>query len=297
MNQMPPVACQIRPISTPKEMSLVVELQRAVWPGSELEIVPAHLLLTAVHNGGLLAGAFAEERLIGFVFSFLGFHQSAEGRQLKHCSHMLGVHPEFRDAGIGRALKCYQREFVLRQGLKLITWTYDPLLARNAHLNIARLGAVCNTYLVDFYGELADGLNVGLPSDRFQVDWWIAEARVAKRLQSDLNARPGLDAYLAADTWLINPPETSGRPRPPGDIRVPEPPPATALLEIPADFLALKAADPSAALHWRLSTREVFVELFRHGYIVTDFIYQPGPPRRGVYVLSRTDSGHPETDR
>lgn len=287
----------IRTIDRADELAEVIDLQRLVWPGSELEIVPAHLLLTAIHSGGLLAGAFAGMRLVGFVFSFLGFHESAEGRLLKHCSHMLGVHPEFRDAGIGRALKSYQRESVLRQGLRLITWTYDPLLARNAHLNIGRLGAICNTYLVDFYGQLADSLNVGLPTDRFQVDWWIATARVAGRLQSDPASRPGIDAHLAAGAWLINPHEAPGRPRPPSDLHTPQPPPATALLEIPADFLALKAADPLAALRWRLSTRDVFLELFRRGYVVTDFIYQPGPPPHGLYVLSRTDSRYPEPDR
>lgn len=284
----------IRTIDRPNELAEVIDLQRLVWPGSELEIVPAHLLLTAVHNGGLLAGACAGKRLVGFVFSFLGFHESAEGRLLKHCSHMLGVHPEWRDAGIGRALKRYQREFVLRQGLTLITWTYDPLLARNAHLNIARLGAVCSTYLVDFYGELADGLNVGLPTDRFQVDWWIATSRVAGRLQPDPASRPDLDAYLAAGAWLVNQPRTPGQPVPPTDTVLPDLLPTTALLEIPTDFLTLKSTDPAGALQWRLSTRKIFLALFDRGYTVTDFIYQPGPPPRCLYVLSRTDSRHQE---
>ncbi len=278
----------IRTLDRPDELSQVVDLQRLVWPGSELEIVPAHLLLTAAHNGGLMAGAFIGQRLVGFVFSFLGFHELAGERLLKHCSHMLGVHPEFRDAGIGRALKIYQREFVLRQGLRLVTWTYDPLLARNAYLNIARLGAVCNTYLVDLYGELADGLNVGLPTDRFQVDWWIATPWVSQRLQHAPSSRPGLAAHLAAGAWLINPSQAPGQPTPPANPRLPTSPPATALLEIPADFLALKAADPGAALQWRLSTRAVFLSLFSAGYNVTDFISEPGPPPRGWYVLSRT---------
>lgn len=287
-------AYHIRTLDRPDELAQVVDLQRVIWPGSELELVPAHLLLTAVHNGGLMAGAFAEKRLVGFVFSFLGFHESTEGCLLKHCSHMLGVHPEFRDAGIGKALKCYQREFVLRQGLTLITWTYDPLLARNAHLNIARLGAVCNTYLVDFYGALADGLNVGLPTDRFQVDWWITTPRVTGHLQSDPTSRPGLKAHLAAGARLINPSRVPGQPVPPADTVLPDLLPATTLLEIPTDFLTLKSADPAGALQWRLSTRRVFLALFDRGYKVTDFIYQPGPPARGLYVLSRTDSRQQE---
>lgn len=278
----------IRPIDQPDELALVVALQRCVWPGSDIEIVPAHMLLTAAHNGGLMAGAFVGETLVGFVFSFLGFHELGGKRLLKHCSHMLGVHPAFRDAGIGTALKRYQREFVLGQGLELITWTYDPLLARNAYLNIARLGAVCNTYLVNLYGDLADGLNAGLPTDRFQVDWWIAAPWVAQRLQSDPGSRPGLDEHLAAGARLINLPHVPGQPTPPTAAHLPGPLPPTVLLEIPADFLALKAADPAAAWHWRLSTRETFRTLFSQGYQATDFIYQPGPPARGLYVLTRT---------
>jgi len=129
------VALDIRLLHTAEEMSQVESLQQAVWPGADVEIVPAHLLLTAAHNGGLVAGAWAGERLAGFVFSFLGLHETESARCLKHCSHQLGVHPDFRSAGVGYALKTHQREHVLRQGLELITWTYDPLLARNAQLN------------------------------------------------------------------------------------------------------------------------------------------------------------------
>jgi predicted GNAT superfamily acetyltransferase len=182
-------------IDTPEELAEVEALQRVVWPGNDLEVVPAHVLLTAQHNGGLVAGAWAGERLAGFVFGFLGFHDVEPAHRLKHCSHMLGVHPDFRGAGIGCALKTYQREHVLRQGLDLITWTYDPLLARNAQLNIAKLGAVCTTYLPNLYGAMRDGLNAGLPSDRFQVDWWITTQWVADRLSratGDCGSRRGL---------------------------------------------------------------------------------------------------------
>ena len=269
-------------------MADVEALQRIVWPGDDLEIVPAHVLLTAAHNGGLVAGAWAGERLAGFVFGFLGFHESETARRLKHCSHMLGVHPDFRSAGVGYALKMFQREHVLRQGMDLITWTYDPLLARNAQLNIAKLGAVCNTYLANLYGEMRDGLNAGLPSDRFQVDWWIA-------------TRGWLTAWAVRraiargwPTWRRAAPSGATRP---GQTATPQPPDpsspvveagATVLVEIPADFLALKAADPVLALRWRLGTRAAFEALFRQGYAVTDFVHEPGSTPRAVYVLTRT---------
>lgn len=266
-------------------------LQRIIWPGNDLEIVPSHVLLTAAHNGGLLASAWAGDRLVGFVFGFLGFHGRGPERRLKHCSHMLGVHPDYRNSGIGAALKAYQRDFVLRQSLELITWTYDPLLARNAQLNIARLGAVCDTYLPDLYGPLRDGLNAGLPSDRFQVAWWIRTPRVADRLSETAHLPIRLAAHLAAGAALVNPPGGDGAPQPPAP---PFDAPAAdvVLVEIPTDFLALKAADPALARRWRLATRGAFSARFAQGYVVADFVRDAG---RAVYVLRRERPSSQET--
>jgi predicted GNAT superfamily acetyltransferase len=278
----------IRLLTGAEEMSQVEALEQAVWPGADTEIVPGHLLLTAAHNGGLVAGAWTGDRLAGFVFGFLGFHEAEPARRLKHCSHMLGVHPDFRSAGVGYALKAFQREHVLRQGLDLITWTYDPLLARNAQLNIAKLGAVCTTYLPNLYGALRDGLNAGLPSDRFQVDWWIATRRVADRFSRTPVDRGGCaDLTAAGAVWLI-PPGPAGTPQPPDPSAPVGEAGATMLVEIPADFLALKAVDPVLALRWRLGTRAAFEGLFRQGYAVTGFVHESGSTPRAVYVLTKT---------
>ncbi len=287
----------LRVLETPEDMAAVEALQREVWPGSETDVVPTHLLLTAAHNGGLVMGAFVEDRLVGFVFGFLGMYQTPNGPQPKHCSHMLGVHPDYRDQGLGYALKRAQWQIVRHQGLDLITWTYDPLLSRNAHLNIAKLGAVCNTYLRAVYGEMRDGLNAGLPSDRFQVDWWVNAPRVARRLSGEPPRRLSRDEYVKAGAVLLNPAEyaTDGWPHPPevpdiqATIQTERGPSCltTVLVEIPADFLGLKAADMELALAWRLHTRALFEELFAQGFLVTDFIHEPGPPPRSFYVLVR----------
>lgn len=277
----------LRLLSTAAEIAEAEVLQRAVWPGNDIEVVPTHVLLTAAHNGGLVAGAFAEGRLAGFVWGFLGTDTSVSPPRLKHCSHQLGVHPDYRNTGIGYALKCFQREFVLSQGLDRITWTYDPLLARNARLNIARLGAVCRTYFRNLYGAMQDDLNAGLPSDRFQVDWWIASERVTDRVAGKARARPTLSALLLAGATLLNPPASTGRPEPPdlgsGAALAGE----VLLIEIPPDFLALKAADPAMALRWRLATRDAFETLFERGFAVTDFVSGAGPSPRTAYVLTR----------
>ncbi len=206
-------------LETPEEMAAVEELQRLVWSAPDIEIVPKDILLAIVHNGGLAIGAFAGSELVGASFGFPGFYQTPDGPRLKHHSHILAVHPDWRSKGIGFALKRAQWQMVRKQGLDRITWTYDPLLSRNAHLNVARLGAVCNTYLRSEYGEMLDGLNAGLPSDRFQVDWWLNSQRVERRLSR--RSRPTLDLnyFRLAEATLLKACWNPGHmPRPPEEI-------------------------------------------------------------------------------
>jgi len=281
----------IRLLETPDEMKLVEELQRQVWPGSETDVVPSHVLITVVHNGGLVLGAFEEEQLIGFVFGFPGLERTPDGPRPKHCSHQMGIHPQYRDSGIGFELKRAQWQMVRHQGLDHITWTFDPLLSRNAHLNISKLGAVCSTYRESEYGELRDGLNAGLPSDRFQVDWWINSRRVEKRLSKRPRptlklahiARSGLRPLytpLFSDAGRMRPPEHM----PPFEDRL-------LLVEIPTNFMEIKAKEFSLARDWRFFSRELFETAFAKNYIVTDFVFDAneGSPR-GMYVLTHGDS-------
>ncbi len=249
------------------------------------------MLITAVHNGGLVLGAFEEEKLIGFLFGFPGLEGTPDGPRPKHCSHMMGILPDHRDSGAGFALKRAQWQMVRHQGLDHITWTYDPLLSRNAHLNIAKLGAVCTTYRRAEYGEMRDGINAGLPSDRFQVDWWIntrrVETRLGKRsrptLKLDHVNRAGLRPFYSLHT------STDNLPRPPEHV----PPFDDRLLlaEIPVNFQDLKSKDFALARDWRFFTRELFETAFKASYIVTDFIFDnnEGNPR-GLYVLTHGES-------
>ena len=277
----------IKLLESPEDMTLVEDLQRAVWPGSETDVVPAHVFITAVHNGGLVIGAFIEEELIGFVFGFPGLDFTPDGPRPKHCSHMMGIRPGQRDSGVGFALKRAQWQMVRKQGIDHITWTYDPLLSRNAYLNIAKLGAVCNTYRRSEYGDMRDGLNAGLPSDRFQMDWWVNTRRVERRLGRRARGPLKLKDFSKADLQPIYTPPalTSGLIRPPEHF----PPLEGRLLlaEIPSDFGALKDADFAAAHDWRLFSREFFEAAFAAGYIVTDFIYDGG---RSFYVLANGES-------
>lgn len=299
----------IRILESPEDLYPIESLQRLVWPGSDIEVLPGHMLIAAVHNGGIALGAFlqndADENnnkaddnlLVGFVFGFPGYYSTADGPRLKHHSHMLGIHPNHRNKGLGYLLKRAQWQMVRQQGIDRITWTYDPLLSMNAQLNIFKLGAVCNTYFVDYYGELQDQLNIGFPTDRFQVDWWINTRRVNSRLGK--NARPQLDLsqYTAANAFLLNPNKTiNGIPYPnPNELKFPNEKEALLMIEIPNDFQTLKRAEPDTALRWRIQCRELFQIAFRAGYLVTDFVRDHQQKEneqlsRSYYILSYGES-------
>lgn len=270
------MSVEIRALDTSEDAALVVGLQRAVWGSDE---APAHVLLTAAHNGGLCAGAFVDGVLAGFVWGFLGLDHRADPPRLKHCSHQLGVHPAYRNLGLGFQLKRFQWEFVRNQGIDLITWTYDPLLAANARLNIARLGAVCNTYRRNEYGDLNDDLNAGLPTDRFQVDLWVESSHVRAAMTTRGHEAPS----LADVRWFNLPPEDS--PALPPDAAqlaalVDESQPVA--LAIPPDFQALRDADSGQAATWRYASRTAFEALFARGYTVVNFGRRPD---YGFYLL------------
>lgn len=294
-----PDSYTIRRLKTIEECHEAENLQRRAWGIEEVDIAPAHILLTVGKNGGVVLGAFApidgREQMVGFVFGFLGTREGHYGPEapaqvkLKHCSHMMGVVPEWQSWGVGFALKLAQREAARAQALRLITWTFDPLESRNANLNISKLGAVCNTYLVNVYGELRDDLNRGLTTDRFQVDWWIASKRVETRLKSN---RPPLtrDLYQKAGTPLMNEArfDDRGLPHPPGAIQ-----PVSGdrgLVEFPALFQDVKRLDPGLARAWREQTRAIFQAAFASGFTVTDMLYERGATPRSFYVITRTES-------
>jgi predicted GNAT superfamily acetyltransferase len=249
------------------------------------------LLITAQRHGGLVLGGFdATGEMVGCLFGFAGRlapdnPAAAGGALWQHCSHFMGVVREWRGRGVGYRLKLAQREWALSQGVQLVTWTYDPLEAANGVLNLGKLGAVCRCYLRNFYGEIADGLNAGLPSDRFEVAWWVGDAQVRERVEQGWQ-RPCLDVLLREGTVVLNP----GRLRAdgwlePGETRGPEG--ERLLVEIPARMQALKPADLGLALAWRLSVRAACETAFAAGYTACDVVRADGLSR--VYYVMRQD--------
>ncbi len=288
----PKPSYQIRILESADELLPIGKLTDEIWRGGAQDIVPNHMLTAFVHNGGLAIGAFEEDKMIAFAFGFPGLYQTPDGLKIKHSSHQMGVHPAHRGKNIGFALKQAQWQIVRQQGLDLITWTYDPLLSRNAYLNIAQLGAICNTYKRDEYGEMIDGLNAGVASDRFQVDWWLNTPRVFQRLDTEDHIALDLESYQAAEAQMLYTSETNVDL---GLLLAPEhyspPNSKLILLQIPNDFYKLRTIDLPLAKDWRFFTREVFEDLFSAGYIVTDFIYDRSEATpRSFYLLTDGES-------
>lgn len=282
-----PDQIEIRSLTPEDDLTEAEDLQRRIWTGSETDIIPIHLLVALIHNGGMVLGAFDQERLVGLLTGFLGaYTDNNERHAIKHASHSLGVDPEYRDKHIGFRMKAMQRELSLQNGIRLVTWSYDPLQSRNANLNIRRLGAVCQHYYVNYYGDMRDGINVGHPSDRFKAEWWITSNRVVERMEGQRGALD-LAHFIAGGARSVNS-ATLGKnnfPHPSESPAALEG--AVILMEIPPDIHALREHDADLALAWRMHTRELFEKAFGKGYLVTDFIYLKGEKiPRSYYVLS-----------
>ena len=150
------------------DLQALERLQQQVWGCSAADIVPSHLLQAHQHHGACILEARLAGKLIGLLYAFPG----PPGSDYLY-SHLAAIAPEMQGRGYGRQLKLAQADWARERGYRRIVWPFDPLQASNARLNIDRLGAVCSRYLVNYYGELDDELNRGLPTDRLEVDWWL----------------------------------------------------------------------------------------------------------------------------
>src|ERR1051325_2981590 len=223
-----PATIVIREIESLAEMREVEQLQREIWGVEDLEVYPALALKPQKEVGAILIGAFAEGRLVGFVFGFPGI---LNGETIIH-SDMLGISPAYRSHGLGYLLKRAQREAAMKLGVNRITWTFDPLQSRNAHLNFSKLGVIADRYYVDYYGVTSSFLH-RFGTDRLWVTWLLNSERVKARME-----QTRADEVIRAEDIVI---------------------------EIPCEIT-------SNHEHWRVTPRDAFTSAIEAGYIVEEFV-------------------------
>jgi len=163
----------IRKCTTLEEFHLCVELQKEVWQEADLEIDPLSAFVVAAQTGGQVLGAFDGSRLAAFTLAVVGVRDKIVYLH----SHMTGVHRDYRDRGVGRAIKLFQREEALSRDIRIVRWTFDPLEFRNAYFNLNRLGAICREFLPNLYGVTTSPLHRDLPTDRLVAEWQLDSPR------------------------------------------------------------------------------------------------------------------------
>jgi chorismate synthase len=274
-----------RRLSKPEEFRNAEELQREAWGLTDEPPTSSTIQRAIQDNGGLVLGAFADIYLAGLTIGFLGW----DGTQLYHYSHMTAVRPPYQNHHVGFRLKSFQREEVLKQGLALVRWTFDPLQSKNARLNVRRLGARPDQYYVHYYGTMGSEMNRGMESDRLRVSWALTDAQVEARLAGTLPT-PAEDLSRWKDSQPIV--ETAvGETglRVPTTVSEPERP--RAHLEIPFDLQAIRSHESAALQTWRHAVRDAFRAAFDLGYRVDDFaVLSLEHERRSFYFLSAPPS-------
>jgi predicted GNAT superfamily acetyltransferase len=257
-----------------------VLLQKAVWGLADLEVTSAIQLIATTHAGGLLQLAeLGDGTAVGFAYAFAALR----GGVAHLHSDMLAVLPEHQQRGVGVRLKWAQRDEAMARGVALIVWTFDPLQARNANLNLRRLGGTAAEFFPDFYGRTTSSLHHGLPTDRLLVRWDLNAPRVRERLAEGdpprsvpTPALPRINDVKWQAGWPV-----SSEPR----LELGEP---ELLLEIPPEWDVLCQAAPRVAADWQAKVRRAFQAYLGRGYMVADFApTEEGGRRRPLYLLRK----------
>lgn len=276
----------IRTLHLPEEMDVAVRLQQVYWGQNVGDSVPSHMLLSIARYGGHVHAAFDGDRMVGLMIGFLGAkykegYSQCAADSLCIMSKRLVVLPEYRGQKIGEQLKWAQRDFALQHGIPLVQWTYDPMLSRNAHLNLHKLRGIVQEYEENYFGAVS--VHPTMRADRLVVDWWVDHPHVnqpsAFTPETLVNAQILNSATLNSANLLV-----------PGALHIPQA--ETLLVEIPLEFIAFATLDPELEQVWRDHVREAFTMLLAAGFVATDFVrFNPGVEEdRGYYVFENRSS-------
>ncbi len=245
---------EIRILHELDEMEAVRQLEIEVWNANPEHALSSHLLFVIAKNGGIIMGAWKDQCLIGFVMGFIAKRQ----QEYYIYSHIAGVKTEWQGYGIGEKLKQAQRQWALQNGYALICWTFDPLQRMNASFNIHKLRVIVQSYHVNLYGDMPDGLNHGLATDRFTAEWYLKDPRILNRpmLQLPLTKYNALVHYDNNTLYTSTEPLDGER----------------CTLQIPYDTRFMKMIDMQLVQAWQNALREAFQLAFNSRYRVVDFV-------------------------
>jgi predicted GNAT superfamily acetyltransferase len=280
MSEAPSKPVTIRDLQSVEDLEQAEAVEQEVWGLVDRDVMPLALMIATKEAGSVWVGAFDGPKLAGFAFGFLGMEA---GHVTLH-SHMLAVREPYRDLDLGYKLKLAQRDRALAMRVPEITWTFDPLQSRNAHLNFGKLGVVSDSYKIDFYGPETSSVLHQNGTDRLWVRWPLASRRVRDRLQGKDYRPEVLDAFSRLQPLL----QFNGNGKPlRNDL-------ASALarqriaIQIPSDIGAVEQKDPGQAREWREATRWAFTEALRAGFFVAEFARTVrGKQGPGNYLLEK----------
>lgn len=225
-------------------------------------VTPKEIMIAIASNGGIVLGAFDGEDMIGVSVALPGRRHGG----MYMYSHITGVSRKWQSRGIGRILKEKQRELSAERGYKLVAWTFDPIIARNAYFNFVKLGVVSRTYFANYYGSMNDSINFGWETDRFLAEQFL-DKKIMRMIRGSGNPMSAAHsaiksrqtgAYLKCLDWSI-------------DLKAP-----SVLVDVPKDVLAMKSSHAEEAVRWRLATREVFQTYFDKGFTAVRLLEQIG---------------------
>jgi predicted GNAT superfamily acetyltransferase len=239
---------EIEMMTTDAQFKEAVELQKTIWGFEDIELLPVRLFVVATKVGGHAFGAYADGRMIAFCLAIPGLKPG--GRPYLH-SHMLGVLPRYRDAGIGRRLKLRQRDDAIARGIDLIEWTFDPLEMKNAYFNMERLGAIVRRFVRNQYGMTTSHLHSGLPTDRCTAEWWVGSERVRNVVNGEPFENPRIVERIA----------------------------------VPADIAEIRRSDPKRARVLQDEISDQFEAAFHRGLTVVGV---DRTPAWGTYLLAES---------
>lgn len=252
----------IRPFSSQAEYERCAEFQEEIWGRGFNERVSAAILMVANKIGGLAAGAYDETgELLGFVFGLTGIREG----ELVHWSDMLAVRNDYRDRGLGTALKTYQREVLVARGVRVMHWTFDPLQSRNAYVNFTKLGITSSEFVPDMYGDTGSPLH-GTGTDRLVATWMMDSERAKRRLAGKEN--PRMEELEPVPVWALSASRRGEYPEPAEPALELDDP--HLLLAVPREIDPILVEAPDVAVAWRKASRAAFMAYLARGYQVRE---------------------------